>query len=169
MTEAYKVGITIALTNQISRGLFLIQGDLAKTDAKAKQLHATLKEIKLLGIGGAILGGIGYAGLHALGKTLSAAKEYQQALAQFKSLNLGDAINSQADKFAQRLQRHRGFRHRPHADDPRPDDGPRRLRPREAARSGLLPAQIRQPGRLRRPRHGLQRGPAPLAGKESSR
>ena len=100
MTEAYKVGITIALTNQVSRGLMLIQGDLARTDATAKQLHATLRQIRLLGVGGAIIGGVGYAGLHALGKTLDAAKEYQQALAQFKSLNLGDAINSQADKFA---------------------------------------------------------------------
>lgn len=109
MTEAYKVGITIALTNQISRGLLAIQGDLVKTDAQAKKLHATLKEIKLLGIGGAILGGAGYAGLHALGKTLEAAKEYQQAFAQFKSLNLGDAMNSQADKFAG----HRSSPHRP--------------------------------------------------------
>ena len=100
MTEAYKVGITIALTNQISRGLFAIRGDLAKTDAQAKRLNATLKEIKLLGVGGAILGGAGYAGLHALGKTVEAAKEYQQAFAQFKSLNLGDAMNTQADKFA---------------------------------------------------------------------
>ncbi|QEL14790.1 phage tail tape measure protein [Limnoglobus roseus] len=100
MTEVYKVGITIALANQVSRGLFAIRGDLVKTDAQAKKLNATLKEIKLLGIGGAILGGAGYAGLHALGKTLEAAKEYQQAFAQFKSLNLGDAINSQADKFA---------------------------------------------------------------------
>ncbi|QEL18713.1 phage tail tape measure protein [Limnoglobus roseus] len=100
MTEAYKVGITIALTNQISRGLFLIQGDLAKTDAQAKKLHATLREIKTLGLAGAIFGGIGYAGLHALGKTLDAAKEYQQALAQFKAVGLGDSINSDADKFA---------------------------------------------------------------------
>lgn len=98
--EAYKVGITIALTNQISRGLMLIQGDLARTDARAKQLHATLKEIKLLGIGGAIVGGTGLAGMHALGKTLEAAKEYQQALAQFKAINLGDAVNKDADKFA---------------------------------------------------------------------
>ena len=100
MTDAYKVGITIALANQVSRALFAIQGDLVKTDIQAKKLNATLKEIKLLGIGGAILGGAGYAGLHALGKTVEAAKEYRQALAQFKSLNLGDAINSQADKFA---------------------------------------------------------------------
>ncbi|QEH36500.1 hypothetical protein OJF2_50840 [Aquisphaera giovannonii] len=100
MSDAYKVGITIALTNQVSRGLMLIQGDLAKTNAQAIRLKATLKEIKLLGIGGAILGGVGYAGLHALGKTVEAAKEYQQALAQFKSLNFGDSVNSQADKFA---------------------------------------------------------------------
>jgi hypothetical protein len=100
MVEAYKVGITIALTNKVSQGLNLIRLDMKKTDAQAIALKATLKEIKLLGIGGAILGGIGYAGLHALGKTIDAAKEYQQALAQFKSLNLGDAINSQADKFA---------------------------------------------------------------------
>ena len=100
MTEAYKVGITIALTNKISSGLMLIRGDLAKTNAQAMALKSTLREIKLLGIGGAIVGGIGYAGLHALDKTLDAAKEYQQAFAQFKSLNLGDAINAQSDKFA---------------------------------------------------------------------
>src|SRR4051794_1019011 len=98
MTDAYKVGITIALTGSISKGLSLIRGDLMKTDAAAKKLQATLKEIKALGITGAILGGAGFAGLHALGKTIDAAKEYQQALAQFKSLNLGNAINTQADK-----------------------------------------------------------------------
>ena len=39
--------------------MFAIQGDLAKTDAQAIRLKNTLKEIKLLGIGGAILGGLG--------------------------------------------------------------------------------------------------------------
>src|ERR1700712_904806 len=100
MTEAYKVGITIALTNKISSGLMLIKGDLAKTELQAAKLKSTLNEIKKLGLAGALIGGAGYAGLHALGKTLEAAKEYQQAFAQFKSLNLGDAMNSQADKFA---------------------------------------------------------------------
>ena len=100
MFEAYKVGITIALTNHVTQALTLMRGDFARTDAAALKLQATMKQIKLLGMGGAILGGTGYAGLHALGKTYEAAKEYQQALAQFKSMNLGDAINSQADKFA---------------------------------------------------------------------
>ena len=100
MTEAYKVGITLALTNLVSRGLYAIRGDLAKTDAQAIKLKSTLKEIKLLGISGVLLGGAGAAGLHALGKTVEAAKEYQQAFAAFKAINLGDAINTQADKFA---------------------------------------------------------------------
>ena len=100
MFEAYRVGVTVALTNKVSQGLMLIGRDLAKTDAQALKLKTTLNQIKLLGIGGAILGTAGYTGLHALGKTLDAAKEYQQAFAQFKSLNLGDAVNAQADKFA---------------------------------------------------------------------
>ncbi len=100
MTEAYKVGVLLALINQVSSTLTIVRGDLAKTDAQARALKKTLSEIKLLGVGGAILGGAGYAGLHALGKTLEAAKEYQQAFAAFKAINLGDAINTQADKFA---------------------------------------------------------------------
>src|SRR5689334_15717707 len=99
MFEAYRVGVTIALTNKVSQALMLIGRDLNKTDAQALKLKKTLNEIKLLGIGGAILGTAGYAGLHALGKTLDAAKEYQQAFAQFKAINLGDAINKYADKF----------------------------------------------------------------------
>lgn len=100
MLEAYKVGITVALTNKVSQGLMLIGRDLTRTDAQAKKLHATLKEIKLLGVGGALIGGAGLAGLHALGKTLDAAKEYRQALGQFKAIGLGDAMNKDADKFA---------------------------------------------------------------------
>ncbi len=100
MTEGYKVGITIALNNQVSKGLMLIAGQMGRTNAQALQLKTTLNQIKMLGIGGAIMGGVGYAGLHALGKTIDAAKEYQQAFAQFKSLNLGDNIDSQANKFA---------------------------------------------------------------------
>ena len=79
MTDVYKVGITIALTNKVSSALSLIRGDLAKTDAAALRLKSTLKEIKLLGIGGAIIGGAGFMGLKALEKGYDAAKKYEQA------------------------------------------------------------------------------------------
>src|SRR5665213_3261637 len=100
MFEAYKVGITIALTNKVSTALALIGRDLAATDLKAKRLQGTLKEIKLLGISGALLGGAGYLGLRALDKSYEAAKRYEQVFNQFKTLNLGDAVNKDADKFA---------------------------------------------------------------------
>lgn len=100
MLDAYKIGITVALTNNISKGLTLIGKDFAKTEAQAAKLKLTLKEIKKLAFGGAILGGIGYAGFKMLDSGYEAAKKYEQAFAQFKSLNLGDAVNAQADKFA---------------------------------------------------------------------
>ena len=102
MTEAYKVGITIALNNKISSGLMLIKGDLAKTELQAAKLKQTLKEIKFLGIAGALIGGAGYAGLHALGKSLTVAKEYQQTLARFKAIGLGDAVNKDAEDFREK-------------------------------------------------------------------
>ena len=104
MTEVYKVGITIALTNKVSSALALVRGDLVKTDLAAVRLQKTLKEIKLLGVGGAILGGAGFMGLKALEKGYDAAKKYEQALNQFRSLNLGDAVNRDADRFARGSQ-----------------------------------------------------------------
>ena len=41
MIEAYKIGFTIALTNQVSGVLAVISRDLAKSDADAKRLQAT--------------------------------------------------------------------------------------------------------------------------------
>ena len=100
MLDAYKIGITVALTNNVSKALTLIGKDFAKTDAQALKLKLTLKEIKKLTFGGLILGGAGYAGIKMLESGYESAKKYEQVLAQFKALNLGDAINKDADKFA---------------------------------------------------------------------
>ena len=91
--EAYKVGVTVALTNKVSQGLLLIQRDLKKTDAQAVALHATLNRISKLAIGGALLGGAGYAGLHAISKAVEPAKEYvhQLELARAAMANLKPA------------------------------------------------------------------------------
>ena len=104
MFEAYKVGITIALTNHISKGLGLVIRDLAKTDAQAIRLKKTLHSMEKLALGGAITGGIGYAMLKPLKAGYEAAKEYEQVFGQFKALNLGDAINADANKFARGSQ-----------------------------------------------------------------
>ena len=100
MFEAYKVGITIALTNKVSSALAVIGKDLVGVDLKAAKLNATLREIKMVGLAGALLGGTGLIGLRALDKSYEAAKKYEQALNQFKAINLGDTVNKDADRFA---------------------------------------------------------------------
>lgn len=100
MFEAFKVGITIALTNTVSSALMMMSKDFAATDAAALKLKATLNEIKVLGTKGIILTGMGVAGFAMIDKTYEAAKRYEQAFARFKALNLGDVMNDQADRFA---------------------------------------------------------------------
>jgi hypothetical protein len=100
MFEAFKIGITIALTNTVSTALAAMSKDFAKTDAKAVALKKTLHDIKVLGTLGIISGAIGYAGFKVLDKTYEVAKEYENTFARFKALNLGDVMNRNADNFA---------------------------------------------------------------------
>lgn len=81
MFSAYKIGITVALTSQVSSVLRLMARDFVKTDAEAKRLKATLNEIKLLGASGILLGGLGFGGLDLVSKLVKPANEYQHQLA----------------------------------------------------------------------------------------
>src|SRR5579884_2011920 len=80
MFEAYKVGVTLALQNQVSGVLGFIARDFVKVDYAAKRLQGTLKEIKLLGLSGAIVGGVGFLGLGLIGKAVKPASEYVHQL-----------------------------------------------------------------------------------------
>jgi hypothetical protein len=88
MFEAYKVGVTLALHNQVSGVLGLIARDFIKVNAHAKTLQATLKEVKLLGVGGAILGGAGFLGLGLVSRTIAPAKEYVHQLELAKAAGM---------------------------------------------------------------------------------
>ena len=80
MFEAYKVGVTLALTNHISRGLGFVMRDLARTDAQAIKLKKTLHSMEKLALGGAVTAGVGYALLKPVHASLDAAKEYAHQL-----------------------------------------------------------------------------------------
>jgi hypothetical protein len=80
MFEAYKVGVTLALNNKVSAALGFIARDFVKTNAEAKALQKNLKEIKLLGMAGAAIGGMGFMGLLAIKDTLKPANEYVHQL-----------------------------------------------------------------------------------------
>src|ERR1700733_3480817 len=99
MFEAFKIGITIALTNTVSSALGMMAKDFAKTDAEALKLKATLKEIKTLGMAGALFGGIGYAGFKLIEATVKPAAEYAHQLnimnmAGMKQVEIADAVGA---------------------------------------------------------------------------
>lgn len=107
MFEAYKVAVRLSLINDVSPILTVLTRDLSKTNvevgavnASLKAMHQRLDDIKRLGLAGGVLAGIGAAGLAAFKGPIEAAREYELTLTRFKTLNLGDAVNRQADQFA---------------------------------------------------------------------
>jgi len=96
MFEAYKVGVTLALQNQVSGILGLIARDFIKTDKEAKKLQGTLKEIKLLGMSGALLGGTGFMGLMAIKGAVKPATEYVHQLELAKAAGMQQLEIAQA-------------------------------------------------------------------------
>ena len=108
MFEAFKVGVTIALTNQVSKGLSAIGRDLAlnakqidKTRAsyaklgrdtikmdlqfaqatrKVNAFNASMRQMKILTGAGLVTGAAGYAMLKPLGAATKAAEEYAHQL-----------------------------------------------------------------------------------------
>jgi hypothetical protein len=98
--DAYKIGVVVALQNQVSSVLGLISREFIKTDKEAKQLQATLKEIKLLGMSGAILGGAGFMGLMAIKGAVKPATEYVHQLELAKAAGMQQLEIAQATKAA---------------------------------------------------------------------
>lgn len=100
MFEAYKVGVTLALNNHVSGALGLLAREFVKTDLEAKKLQATLKQIKLLGVGGAVAAGTGFMGLGLIGKAVKPAKEYVHQLEMAKAAGMSHLEIAQATSAA---------------------------------------------------------------------
>lgn len=98
--EAYSVAVKLSLINHVSAGMAMISKSLASTGGDVDKLNAKLSSIGKQGaIGGAMLaGGLGLAAMFKA--PIDAARQYELSLTRFKTLNLGDAINDQVDKFA---------------------------------------------------------------------
>lgn len=112
--DAYRVAVKLELINTVSSSLAAIgmafqrvqaqtnsaQASLGKYNQQAQTLKATLLDIQRLGIVGGLAAGAGFGVLSALGAPLGAARNYELAYARFKTLNLGELINTQADQFS---------------------------------------------------------------------
>lgn len=107
MFEAYKVAVRLSLINNVSSGLVALTGQFLNfnrhinaTQNSVNSLEAQLLRLKRLGLVGGAMAATGGFGLSLFKGPLDAAREYETAYARFKTLNLGDVVNQQADSFA---------------------------------------------------------------------
>ena len=100
MIEAYKIGVTLALHNQVSGALNMIGGEFVAAEKKAQALKTTLGQIKLLAVTGAVATGAGLLGLRSLKEPLEEAKKFEQQLGKFTLFGLGDKVNKEAAAYA---------------------------------------------------------------------
>ncbi|TAK93143.1 MAG: hypothetical protein EPO09_13580 [Aquabacterium sp.] len=107
MFEAYKVAVKIEIINGVTPALSLIAKELMKADGNVrdvnnglKTMHERMSSLQKLGMAGGMLAGFGAAGLAMFKGPIDAAREYELTFTKFKALNLGDAVNRQADQFA---------------------------------------------------------------------
>ncbi len=105
--EAYSVGIRLSLVNGVSAGLTAIarqfhtlDRDTSRAASRIGEFERSLMRVTRLAAGGSMLAAAGGGILGLFKAPLDAAREYETAFARFKTLNLGDHINSEADKFA---------------------------------------------------------------------
>lgn len=100
MFEAYKIGVKISVINAASFGLAALSKDFLRTEADAAKLEQRLKSIKNMALAGGLMAGVGAVGLGLFKAPLEAARQYELAFTKFKTMNLGETINRQADQFA---------------------------------------------------------------------
>lgn len=99
MTEAYKVGVTVAMNNMLMPELKKIGMAFMSLDKQAAGLGVTLGTLGRVAGGAAVVGAIAL-----LAAGVNEARKFQLEATKFAALGFGDAVNFQAQKFASGLQ-----------------------------------------------------------------
>lgn len=109
--EAYKVAVRLSLVSNVAYGLAGVATQFQKlnqhTTAAQRNLNLIerkLLEIRRLGMIGGAMAGAGAFGIGLFKGPLDAAIQYEKAYARFKTLNLGELVNKQADQYARGTQ-----------------------------------------------------------------
>lgn len=109
--SAYKVAIKLNLVSNVASGMAAItlqakklNGEFTGLQGSINKVERQLLSIKRLGLVGGAMAVAGGAGLSLFKGPIQAAMEYERAYMRFKTLNLGDAVNKQADSFARGAQ-----------------------------------------------------------------
>lgn len=103
MFDAYRIGVTLSLTNHVSKGLMLMAGDFAKTEAQAAALQKRIDTIKSNALKGGMYLGAGVGMLALFKAPLEEAKKFEQQVAKFKFFGMTDEQNAEAVKFARNM------------------------------------------------------------------
>jgi hypothetical protein len=103
MFEAYKIGVTLSLTNHVSHGLALMARDFVATEAQATLLQKRIHGIRTDALKGGLMLGAGIGILALFKAPLEEAKKFDQALGKFKLLGLSDDQNADAVKFVRAM------------------------------------------------------------------
>lgn len=104
MFEAYKIGIKVALLDNVTHGLSAMAARFASTDIQANKLKRTLSSISKMSIGGGVLMGGGLFGLKMLEGPIAAATQFELAARRFENMNLGSVVNKQAIDYARGMK-----------------------------------------------------------------
>lgn len=103
MIDAYKIGVAIALTDNVSAALRAMSGNFRVVHADADRLARTMKDIKVPGVAGAVSAAAGLVGLDMLKGPLEEAKKFEQQVTKFKLFGLGDQVTQEAAKYARAM------------------------------------------------------------------
>lgn len=111
MFDAYKIAVRLVLSDGVTPGIVGLAGQFVGlnrhingTQQGLSLIEARLAAIKRLGIvGGAILGA-GVFGIHLFKAPLEEAKQFQNEVARFTALGLGDKATQDAVKFAKGME-----------------------------------------------------------------
>ena len=103
MFDAFKIGVTIGLTNLVSDGLRIMAKDFARTEEQAKTLEAQIGRIQGKALKGSMLLGAGAGMLSLVTGPLEEVTKWDQAVAKCKLFGMGDAMNAEAASFARSM------------------------------------------------------------------
>jgi hypothetical protein len=98
--DAYKVAVHLSIVDKVSPVLGAFSRQLASAGHDVDALEKKLGRLGQIAKAGGILAGLGVGMLGLLKTPIEEAVKYENALNRFKQMNLGDAINRDADAMA---------------------------------------------------------------------
>lgn len=101
--SAYSIAVRLSLVENVTHGLTGMAKFLASTGREVENLQGKLSAIKGLALGGAALFGVGAFGLAGLRAATNEAEKFQTAVANLKTLGIGDAATADAVKFVKAM------------------------------------------------------------------